>query len=594
MCQSQRWIGIIGLLLLAALQLHGQRYQLQILLLSTDSQRLARSMEWPASTYNDSLQLLQGLNDFVTQLHAAAYLEASADTLVWQDRVCHALLHLGPAYEWVALEPGNTPPEWLNRVGFRERLYRKQPLRFGAWQQLQAELVETAAERGFPFAQITLDSLRWLADGQVTAQIHTQAGALIRNDPLRQIGDLRLNPRYLAQYLGWLPDQAYNEAIVQALPQRLRELPFVQLRQPPKIQFVGDRAQLELDLAARPASRFDFVVGVLPRSNQTGRLLITGQVDGALQNALGQGESIALQFEQLRPQTQNLEMQLSYPYFLQLPFGLETRLDLYRRDTNFINLSWELGVNYLLPNNRRMTAFWGRDQTNLLTIDSSELIRKQQLPDTLDVRRDAFGLGLQWATLDYRLNPRRGWAIQLRASAGRRRIQPNARISELGYGSLYDSLDTRNTQYRLEGQLARYWPLGQRGVVKFGLRGAALLGELRPLANEQFRIGGNRQLRGFDEESIFASNYLLGTLEYRFLLATNSYLYAFWDLAWVDQQTLRQEASRRVDWPQGLGAGITFETRAGLFGLSLAFGRQLDLPFDFGAPKVHFGYVSLF
>ncbi|RMF03238.1 MAG: hypothetical protein D6772_02390, partial [Bacteroidetes bacterium] len=351
---------------------------------------------------------------------------------------------------------------------------------------------------------------------------------------------------------------------------------------------------LELRLAALPASRFDFVVGVLPRSNQTGRLLVTGQLDGALQNALGQGESIAVQFEQLRPQTQNLEIQISYPYFLQLPFGVDGRLDLYRRDTTFINLNGELGFNYLLSRNRRVLAFWTRDQTNLLSIDSSNLLRSQQLPDTLDVRRDAFGLGVQWENVDYRLNPRSGWTFQLRTSAGRRHIRPNARITELGLGNLYDSLQTKTTQYRLQGQLVRYWPLGQRGVIKIGLQGAAILGSVPPLANEQFRIGGNRLLRGFDEESIFASNFILGTLEYRFILATNSYLYVFGDLARVDQRTPAKALSRTIDWPQGLGAGITFETRAGLFGLSLAFGRQSGLAFDLGAPKVHFGYVSLF
>jgi outer membrane translocation and assembly module TamA len=85
------------------------------------------------------------------------------------------------------------------------------------------------------------------------------------------------------------------------------------------------------------------------------------------------------------------------------------------------------------------------------------------------------------------------------------------------------------------------------------------------------------------------------TLEYRFLLTTNSYLYSFFDWARVDNTSLNSPPEiDPILWYQGFGAGITFETRAGLFGLSLAFGRQDQLPFDLGAPKVHFGYVSLF
>ena len=45
----------------------------------------------------------------------------------------------------------------------------------------------------------------------------------------------------------------------------------------------------------------------------------------------------------------------------------------------------------------------------------------------------------------------------------------------------------------------------------------------------------------------------------------------------------------------GAGAGMTFETRAGIFGISLAVGkRDKGEPLDFRAVKFHIGYVSLF
>ncbi|MCB0566000.1 MAG: hypothetical protein KDD01_16640, partial [Phaeodactylibacter sp.] len=71
----------------------------------------------------------------------------------------------------------------------------------------------------------------------------------------------------------------------------------------------------------------------------------------------------------------------------------------------------------------------------------------------------------------------------------------------------------------------------------------------------------------------------------------NSYLYAFGDYAYVEDKTSTKNIT---DQPYGFGAGITFETAVGLFGVSLAYGKRLDNPIDFSAPKVHFGYVSLF
>jgi len=197
--------------------------------------------------------------------------------------------------------------------------------------------------------------------------------------------------------------------------------------------------------------------------------------------------------------------------------------------------------------------------------------------------------------LDYRNNPRQGWSWQLQASAGQKSIKRNTRIEDFGFSELYDSLELKSAQYRIETSAAWYRPLGQRGVVKIGLAASAIVADEPVLANEQFRIGGNRLLRGFDEESIFATNFAVLTGEYRFLLATNSYLYTFFDWSRVDNTSLNVSAAVETKiWYQGFGAGITFETRPGLFGLSLAFGRQDQQAFDLGAPKVHFGFVSLF
>ena len=72
-----------------------------------------------------------------------------------------------------------------------------------------------------------------------------------------------------------------------------------------------------------------------------------------------------------------------------------------------------------------------------------------------------------------------------------------------------------------------------------------------------------------------------------------SFLYIFFDYAYIDAKTANV-TENTIDFPLGFGAGISFETRAGIFGISLAYGRQQGNPLDFGSPKVHFGYISLF
>ncbi|WP_367392024.1 BamA/TamA family outer membrane protein [Lewinella sp. LCG006] len=586
---------VIGCLLLLAIEGIGQVVALRILTPDADLGELRKFKSFPDSTFTDSLQLNLSLSTFLNDLQEGGYLEASTDTLLVNNNRYTAILHLGPIYRWVTLSGDDIPKEWLSKAGFRSRLYSNKPLEINRWLQFQQQLAGIAANNGFPFAKVMLDSIIWQAPGALEAKIKLQRGPLIFFEKIDLTGEAQISTTYLHSHLGLFPGQVYNEALIRKVQQRIQELPFVQLQEAPRVQFIGDQARLILKLAPKKASRFDFIVGVLPQSQQTGRLLVTAQLEGALQNALGKGERVAIAFEQLRPLTQELDLAFNYPYLLNLPFGVDAQLNLYKRDTNFINLNWQLGIDYLLSGGRSVQAFWSQNQTNLLSIDSFQIQQLDRLPDTLDVRRRTFGLRFHLNQLDYRTNPTKGWDWQLSAGVGQKTIRRNASIESAGFDNLYDSLTLRSAQYRLETSLARYQNIGQRSVIKTALTGAAILAPEPVLANEQLRIGGNQLLRGFDEEGIFATNFALLTLEYRFLLTTNSYLYSFFDWARVDNASLNSPPDiGTIFWYQGIGAGITFETRAGLFGLSIALGRQDQQPFDFGAPKVHFGYVSLF
>ena len=67
-----------------------------------------------------------------------------------------------------------------------------------------------------------------------------------------------------------------------------------------------------------------------------------------------------------------------------------------------------------------------------------------------------------------------------------------------------------------------YLPVSGRLVLNLGSIGAYHNPEA--FTNELFRIGGLRSLRGFDEESIFASAFVIGKTELRYLLEQNSFL----------------------------------------------------------------------
>ncbi len=594
----QRWSKAVGFsiffVFLNVGVLQGQVH-LDIVPLDTTPAFVERHLK-PQKSYPDSTLASAFLSEKIRELRLESYLEASVDGLVWRDSSSlTALLHLGPSYEWVQLQADSVPELFLDAAGFRERLYRGRPFRFAQARRLQERVLEYAENHGYPFAQVWLSDIS-LGKGKALCRLRLDRGPLILFEEIEVEGDAKISKAYLSNYLGIKEGTPYDNGRVLRIRNRIRELPFLKLDQDPVVTFLGGRAEPRLLLSKKRASRFDFVIGVLPQ-NASGRqennrnLLITGTFNGELQNQFGLGERIYAAFEQLRPETQELELEFNYPYVLGLPFGADFRFNLYKRDTSFLDLESDLGIQYLFEGGNYIKAFWNNRSSSLLAVDEQQLEQREQLPPTLDVRNAYFGLEYALQRLDYRFNPRKGWAAFLRAGAGVKRIERNNRIVELGYGELYDTLTLRTFQYKLNTRLEGYLPLFSRSTIKGSLQGGAIIAEEPIFFNEQFRIGGNRLLRGFDEESIFATSYGVATLEYRLLIGQNSYLYAFGDYAYVEDKTRTKSVTDR---PYGFGAGITFETAVGLFGVSLAYGKRLDNPIDFSAPKVHFGYVSLF
>ena len=107
--------------------------------------------------------------------------------------------------------------------------------------------------------------------------------------------------------------------------------------------------------------------------------------------------------------------------------------------------------------------------------------------------------------------------------------------------------------------------------------------------NELFLIGGTRNFRGFDEETIYCNNYLVATAEYRYLIDMNSYFSVFSDGGFTSNN-ITNNTYHYI----GAGFGLSFQTKQGLFNISIANGKRDDLPFNFSQSKIHFGFVSIF
>jgi hypothetical protein len=107
------------------------------------------------------------------------------------------------------------------------------------------------------------------------------------------------------------------------------------------------------------------------------------------------------------------------------------------------------------------------------------------------------------------------------------------------------------------------------------------------------REGGINSLKGFNEQSIFASNFNMIDIEYRYLIGDDSHIKLFWNGAYYEDKSFGR-LNKITDYPWGFGIGGNFETGAGLLSIMYALGKEKNNRFDLRTGKIHFGISSYF
>lgn len=533
-------------------------------------------------------------------LQGMGYVTASLDSVQYDSAGARAVVYLGRTYRWARLETSGLEPALRQTLGGGVR--KQAPLRGDEVQRWQQQLLDYCENHGYPFARIWLDSVR-IAGDSVFASLRADKGFVYKIDSIRQFGKAKIAAHFLHRYLDIPPGSPYNRQKLSTVSQRLRELPYLEEEQPFRLSLLSTGALLDLYLKPRKSSQINLLVGFLPNNNQLAsrKMLITGEGLLNLRNALGAGETIGLSFQALQVESQRLNLLYNHPFLFRSPVGLDFQLEMFRKDSSFVNIQLQAGATYLLNARQSGKLFLQRFQTIVSEggFNRQQIIQTRRLPSNLDVNSVAAGIDYDYNGTDYRPNPLRGFELRFTGSAGTKKVKRNNLVQEIkdpadpgfDFGRLYDTLRLNTYQLRLRLMAARYWPLAnQRSTVKTGLN-AGFFQSGNVFRNELFQIGGYKMLRGFDEESQYLSGFAIATAEYRYLVGVNSYLYVLLDGGWGQDNS----GERTLNYGYlGTGLGMAFETKAGVFNLAWAVGKRNDSEFSLRQSKIHFGFVNYF
>jgi translocation and assembly module TamA len=573
-------------------------YQLRISSIDKDSSFLEDTLVLQTNFVSRSA-CIEYVNKLPALLQAKGFVTASLDSIQYDSSFARIVLFVGDSYHWIMVDTRQVDRLLLTSVGWNEKMFTGTPMDPFQVKNLEEKIINYLEIRGYPFAKAYIDSLAFEND-KVNGLLKVEKGPLYKIDSIRVYGDVNVSNRFLQRYLDIPNGSIYNKEKLKRITKRLSALSYLEEERVSNLTMLGTGSVLNLYLKPKRSSQFNGLFGFLPNNDQLSskKLLITGEVNVNLRNALGAGETFGLAWQQIQVKSPRLNIIYQHPYLFNSPVGLDFAFDMFRKDSTFLNIIMQLGAQYFLSANRGGKLFIQRFQTIVNGINKNLVLQNRSLPREADVSSFNVGIDYEYYNTDFRYNPRKGNEFRMIGSVGTKKLKKNNEILELkdpgdplfDFERLYDTVKLKTYQFRTRVISAKYFPLGLRSTIKASLN-AGIFQSGSIYRNELFQIGGFKLLRGFDEESQYVSQYAVASIEYRYIIGQYSFFYVFTDGGWGRNNSQETRVNHNYF---GTGLGMAFETKPGIFNLAVAVGKRDDTPFNLRQSKIHFGYISYF
>lgn len=432
------------------------------------------------------------------------------------------------------------------------------------------QVIRTFQNNGYPFATYNYDSLGY-TKGLISLNVSLIKGRRMQWKEIVIKGDSSIALKPIQQIIGIRSGDLFSMDKLKDVDDRIEQLSFVDAIKPSDFVFSKDGMTLFLYLKATKSSNVNGVLGLQPNPVSQ-KIGLTGELQLKLNNALRRAEQLDFNWRSIKPATQLLNLRLLYPYVFNSLLGTEVKLNLYKRDSTFLELKSTLGIQYQVGRHWQLKGMFSYFGSNRLYAANSNA----EFLNVTSLKNSMYGLGISYKKLDYLPNPRAGLAFQLEGFIGQR--------------SVLNDTSGKVVNAKVSMNLEHFIPIAKRWVIRYQLSFDTYLAP-SIFSNECYRFGGLNTQRGFNEEQFLATTKSVNQVELRYLLDRNSAVFAFFDQSIYEN---RSNNSYRKDAPMGFGVGANIGSTVGIFSLAYALGLEKNNPFDARSGKIHFGYIAYF
>ena len=423
---------------------------------------------------------------------------------------------------------------------------------------------------GYPFSQISFDTIYYNNKSVIKASLNS--GPFIVNGDLVNHGDTSLKVHLISKFLRIRKNYPFSDEKQKKLLFQLQQIPFAESIESPKLEFFGNQSIVHLNLVKRKSNYFTGILGLLPQSETEGGTIVTGNIDGSLNNLFGQGIQFFVKWNRFAPASQMADIKLIAPVLNYNGLGFESDFELFRQDSTVnrqkldLRISsspggvWKFQFGYVTSRSSGLLALSGNNKVKIETNSISfSILNSPFQPPGINLKKRAFQLSL-FPTI--------------------KKIQKEAEPKSFP---------------QLSWDLNWRYPISfnsQRFAVQTFTRFSGIASKEITL-QEQLRAGGNQSTRGFNENIFFLSQLAAFSIQPQYLVDKSLMVGVFTDFL-VFNPGLNNMFFSKPSKALGFGVSVELDFGSNSVQLSIANGIVSGIPLDLQTTKIHFGYVARF
>lgn len=368
--------------------------------------------------------------------------------------------------------------------------------------------------------------------------------------------------KFIRNYFKINPQTIFSKEKIEEISQLTKTLTFVDQKKKPEVLFKKDSTHLYLFLTKQTSSSFDGIINFASKDDGKG-LLLNGNLDLKLNNVFNSGEQLELFWNKVAEEKTEFNILVKAPYLINSRFSSELGFNIFRQDSTFLNTNFNFKTEYDFNNFSKISLLFSSEKSSyLLNTESNNF-------DSFS--NNFIGVEYKISTLSktnlfkYKLN------VNIQPVIGRRKTE----ISQI------------NQQKLLISSFANF-KTSEKSYI-FLKNETGILNSNNYLVNELFRIGGVNTIRGFNEQSIFTSQYSYLNLEYRYLTSLSSYIYTITDLG--AYENIVENNYQEVI---GIGLGYGFKLNNSNVNFAYANGFNFKDTTKFNNSKIIVKWTSFF